>query len=83
MKLRSEGKPAQKALKLTLNSIYVKLAQSVSAGGKFGPRDGHARKPTNHQTEYAGYAASARRGQIYRAATETPDSILGFATGGN
>lgn len=81
-KLKAEGKPAQKALKLTLNSIYGKLAQSVSAAGKFGARDGHARKPTYHQIEYAGYAASACRAKVYRAAMQKPEAILAFATDG-
>lgn len=81
-KLKAEGKPAQKALKLLLASLTGKLAQSVSAAGKFGAEQAHARKPTYHQIEYAGYINSVCRARVYRAACQKPDAILAIATDG-
>jgi hypothetical protein len=81
-KLKEAGDPAERAIKLCLNSLYGKLAQSVSAAGKFGADAGHARKPTYHQIEYAGYAASACRAKVCRAAMQAPRAILAFATDG-
>ena len=81
-KLKADHNPAEKALKLLLASIYGKLAQSVSAAGKFGAQDGHARKPTYHQIEYAGYVSSVCRAKVYRAAMQLPKAVLAFATDG-
>lgn len=81
-RLKSEGNPAQKALKLTLSSLYGKFAQSVSSAGRFGADKTHARKPTFHQIEYAGYVSSACRAEVYRAAMQQPDDVLAFATDG-
>lgn len=81
-KLESEGNPAERAIKLCLNSLYGKLAQSVSAAGRFGATEGHARKPTYHQIEYAGYVASVCRAKVYRAAMQRPAAIVAFATDG-
>jgi hypothetical protein len=81
-RLKDAHDPAERALKLCLNSVYGKLAQSVSAAGTFGARAGHARKPTFHQIEYAGYAASVCRAKVYRAALQKPHAILAFATDG-
>ena len=78
--LEAEGKAAARAIKLCLNSIYGKFAQSVSAAGKFGAERGHARKPTYHQIEYAGYICSAVRASVYPAACQKPAAILSFAT---
>lgn len=80
--LRDEGDPAEKALKLCLNSVYGKLAQSVSAAGKIGGSDGHRRRPTYHQIEYAGYTASICRSLVYRAAMQKAGAIIAFATDG-
>jgi hypothetical protein len=81
-RLKEAKDPAERALKLCLNSVYGKLAQSVSAAGKFGAKDGHARKPTFHQIEYAGYASSVCRAKVYRAALQKSKAILAFATDG-
>lgn len=78
--LEAEGKAAARAIKLCLNSMDGKFAQSVSAAGRFGGEDGHARKPTYHQIEYAGYICSAVRASVYRAGMQKPESILTFAT---
>jgi hypothetical protein len=72
--------PAERALKLCLNSLYGKFAQSVSSAGKFGAENGHARKPTYHQIEYAGYICSDVRARVYAAACQKPEAILSFAT---
>lgn len=81
-KLQSDNNPAERAIKLCLNSLYGKLAQSVSAAGRFGGADGHARKPTYHQIEYAGYVASVGRAKVFRAAAQRPEAIVAFATDG-
>jgi hypothetical protein len=80
--LKRQGNPAQKALKLLLAALTGKLAQSVTAAGQFGKGDFHARKPTYHQIEYAGFINSACRADVYRAACQQPDAILAFATDG-
>ena len=82
LRFKAEGKAAEKALKLCLNSLYGKFAQSVSSAGKFGAGSRHARKPTFHQIEYAGYASSSCRAKVYRAACQKPEAILAFATDG-
>ena len=81
-KLQAKNDPAERAIKLCLNSLYGKLAQSVSAAGRFRASEGHARKPTYHQIEYAGYAASVCRAKVYRAAMQSPEAIVAFATDG-
>lgn len=63
--------PAERALKLILNSIYGKLAQTV--GGKNGP-------PGWHQFESAGYITSYTRAKIYEAVMLNPDSIIAIET---
>jgi hypothetical protein len=77
-----EGNPAAKAIKLTMNAIYGKLAQSVSGMAQFGGEEGKGRRPTFHQIEYAGFMASTCRARVYGAASQKPDAILAFATDG-
>jgi hypothetical protein len=74
--------PAAKAIKLCLNAVYGKLAQSVSGMSQFGARDGKGRRPTFHQIEYAGFMASTCRARVYAAACQKPGAILAFATDG-
>ena len=81
-KFEADDNPAATAIKLTLNAIYGKLAQSVSGASEFGARDGKGRRPTFHQIEYAGYMASTCRARVYSAACQKPDAILAFATDG-
>lgn len=78
----AKGDPAATALKLTLNAIYGKLAQSVSGASKFGSNDGKGRRPSFHQIEYAGFMASTCRARVYSAACQKPEAILAFATDG-
>ena len=77
-----EVNPAWMAIKLTLNAIYGKLAQSVSGMAQFGAKDGKGRRPTFHQIEYAGFMASTCRARVYAAACQKPNAILAFATDG-
>lgn len=69
--LKSEKNPAERAVKLILNSIYGKMAQTV--GGDDGP-------PQWHQLEYAGFITSYTRAQIYRAILLNPDAIIASET---
>ena len=69
--LKDQKKSAQRALKLVLNSLYGKLAQTV--GGKKGP-------PRWHQLEYAGYITSYTRAMIYRAIISNPGAIIAAET---
>lgn len=68
---KEQGRSAQRALKLILNSLYGKLAQTV--GGQDGP-------PRWHQLEYAGYITSYTRAIIYRAMMQNPDAIIAAET---
>jgi len=70
--LKSQGKSAQRALKLILNSLYGKLAQTIGAGKK-GP-------PRWHQLEYAGYITSYTRAMIYKAVSINPSAIIAVET---
>jgi hypothetical protein len=81
-RFEADEDPAAMAIKLTLNAIYGKLAQSVSGMAKFGNKDGKGRRPTFHQIEYAGFMASTCRSRVYSAACQAPNAILAFATDG-
>jgi DNA polymerase type B, organellar and viral len=65
------GIPSQLALKLALNSIYGKLAQTI--GGTDGP-------PAWHQLEWAGWITSYTRAVIYKAILLNPDAIIASET---
>jgi hypothetical protein len=65
------GIPSQLALKLALNSIYGKLAQTI--GGKDGP-------PAWHQLEWAGWITSYTRALIYKAILLNPEAIIASET---
>src|SRR5215472_2945652 len=70
--LKSEGRSAQRALKLILNSLYGKLAQTIG-GTKQKP-------PRWHQLEYAGYITSYTRAMIYKAISINPSAIIAVET---
>ena len=70
--LQSQGSSTERALKLILNSIYGKMAQTV--GGD------ENTIPTWHQLEYAGYITSYTRAKIYEAALLNPDAIIATET---
>lgn len=82
MEFERNENPAAKAIKVTMNAIYGKLAQSVSGMAQFGGKEGMGRRPTFHQIEYAGFMASTCRARVYSAACQKPDAILAFSTDG-
>lgn len=57
---KSQGKSAEKALKLALNSLYGKMAQRT------GWKEGEP-IPRWHQLEWAGFVTSATRASLFRA----------------
>ena len=69
--LQEQGNSLERSLKLILNSLYGKLAQTI--GGNDGP-------PRWHQLEYAGYITSYTRAKIYRAILLNPDAIIATET---
>lgn len=72
MKKAKPPNPAQKAIKLGLNSVYGKLAQK--------PRNGHA--PPFHQIEYAGWITSTTRARLFRVAAASGAACVTLATDG-
>lgn len=66
--------PAERALKLVLNSIYGKLAQTVGWDKK------NKLPPTWHQFEWAGYITSYTRAKIYQAILQAPEAIIAVET---
>lgn len=57
---KKQGNPAEKNLKLALNSLYGKFVQQAGY-----TRAGHI--PKYHQLEWGGYITSTTRAQLYRA----------------
>lgn len=73
---KSEGNPAQLALKLGLNSLYGKLAQRVGW-------DEETRKPPpSHQLEWAGFVTSVCRARMLEMMLQEPSSIVAIETDG-
>jgi DNA polymerase type B, organellar and viral len=70
--LQEQGNSLERALKLILNSLYGKLAQTVGAKDDNPPRW--------HQLEYAGFITSYTRAKIYRAIQQNPDAIIATET---
>lgn len=70
----TQGNPAERALKLILNSIYGKLAQTV------GYDEERNEPPRWHQLESAGYITSYTRARIYNAILQSPESIIAVET---
>jgi hypothetical protein len=75
-RLKSEGKPEQLALKLALNSLYGKLAQSKGANwnGK------QWQKPTYHELLWAGYITAYTRSMLLQALRLAGDSAIAVET---
>lgn len=70
---KSVGNPAEKALKLALNSLYGKMAQ----------RSGWQDKqplPRYHQLEWAGYVTSYTRAVIFRAMNLAASNLIAVET---
>lgn len=71
---KEDNNPAEKSIKLGMNSEYGKFAQTV--GGKKG------NPPPFHCLEYAGWITSYTRAMLYRAAMQCPEKIIMLATDG-
>lgn len=65
---------AEKVLKLGLNSLYGKTAQTVGGKG--------LRAPRYHCMAYAGFITSTTRARLYSAAMLNPGAIISLATDG-
>lgn len=72
------GEGVQIAYKLTLNSLYGKLAQQV--GYVPATKTKPARKPPYHQIEWAGYVTSYCRALLLRAITMDRDAVIAVET---
>lgn len=70
---KQAGNPAEKILKLVLNSLYGKTAQAV----------GYQDRPPPYQCyPWAGWITSYCRAEILNAASQAPSDIVAFATDG-
>lgn len=74
-KWKMEGNHAEMVLKLGINSLYGKMAQSAGYA-----RNG--RIPPYHQLEWAGFVTSSARAKLYAAAKQARDAIVFLATDG-
>lgn len=71
--LKKEGNAAQRVLKLGINALYGKTAQSI----------GHKDNPPKYANlVWAGIITSGTRAQVYHAIMSKPDSIVSCATDG-
>lgn len=75
-RLKAEGKPEQLALKLALNSLYGKLAQSKGARYE----EGKWSLPTFHETVWAGWITAYTRARIRDAALQNPSALVAIET---
>lgn len=75
-RMKQEGNPTQLALKLAMNSLYGKLAQSKGAKVV----DGEWRIPTYHQLEWAGWITAASRAKLYDAMLLAGNSLIAVET---
>jgi DNA polymerase elongation subunit (family B) len=71
--LKEAGNRAQYALKLAINSLYGKTAQSVGYRGMLPPYQSYI---------YAGMITSITRAKMIAAAMQNPEAIIFFATDG-
>src|SRR5437660_9483876 len=72
--LIQEGSGAEKALKLAINSLYGKTAQSVGYS-----TDRNRGKPPYHNMVVAGMTTSKTRAKLMEAAMQKPDSVIMLA----
>ena len=76
-KMKAEGNPTQLALKLALNSLYGKMAQSKGA------KQIDADKwqiPTYHQLEWAGWITAATRAKLYALMVQAGRGLIAVET---
>lgn len=71
---KREGKGGERALKLAMNSIYGKTAQTIGGDPENGIR------PPWHQLEWAGMITSATRAQLWQAMSQAPGQIIAVET---
>jgi hypothetical protein len=69
-----QGRGAERALKLALNSLYGKQAQRVGGSPDYGGR------PPWHKLEWAGMVTSGTRAQILSALYQKPESVIAVET---
>lgn len=70
--LKRNRNPAERALKVCLNSLYGKFVQTV------GGTDDHP--PQWHQLEWGGYITSSTRAKVYRAIMQSWEQIIACET---
>jgi len=70
-RFKREGRGAQHALKLAINSLYGKTAQHIGGRGS---------APPWHQLEWAGYITSSTRAKLWRAAQAAGAHVVALAT---
>lgn len=73
---KRQGNPAQLGLKLSLNSLYGKLAQRV------GYNEEKMTAPPYHQLEWAGFVTSVCRAKMLDLMNQHPESIVAVETDG-
>lgn len=78
-KWKAQNNPAERVLKLGLNSLYGKMVQQKGARQD---DDGTWRLPPFHQLEWGGYVTASTRAALYRLASQDPGAIIGFETDG-
>lgn len=72
-KFKREGNPAEKALKLGLNSLYGKLAQGI----------GYRGQPPKHRSYlWAGFITAHCRSRMFTLAMQQPEDVIMIATDG-
>jgi hypothetical protein len=77
-KMKAAGNPTQLALKLAMNSIYGKLAQSK--GASVDPATMLWKLPTYHQLEWAGWITASCRAKLYDAMVQAGSSLIAVET---
>lgn len=76
-KMKASGNPAQLAVKLAMNSLYGKLAQSKGAKKQ---RDGTWRIPSYHHLLWAGWITAATRAKLYDAMSLNYRAVIAVET---
>lgn len=76
--MKRDGNPTQLALKLAMNSLYGKLAQSK--GAKYDEATETWRIPAFHQLEWAGWITAATRAKLYDAMMLAGNSLIAVET---
>jgi hypothetical protein len=74
--LKDAGDPAEKVLKLIINSIYGQLAQRTGWNKK------DRKAPKNHKLEYAGWITSSCRAAVFRVGTQCGADLVSIDTDG-